>query len=281
MSISRRSFVAGISGALAAAQPKPTGAPRARTGPLLCLDTRLLPDLDYSQLGTVLTGLGFDGCDLSVEAGGTVLPEQSPVDLVRAIEVISGEGFEVPVITTSFFSVNEPWARNVLGLSGRSGVVYFRTGYSKYPERLAQRRNDILGFMTYGRAVEIGLVVPYPAGEPMIRDLDPNWIGYDFDTTQAGLEAALPRLRAIKLRDARKDGNRVVACPLGEGLVDWAGFFATLAHARFSGPLTLTLSYQAADRLEALQRDAAFARQQLNAAFQKELETDPKSIRLH
>ena len=272
MAISRRSFVAWLSAAVAAAQPKPGAAPRVRTGPLLCLDTRLLPDVDYSQLGTFLNGLGLDGCDLSVEPGGTVLPEQSPVDLVRAIEVIGGEGFEVPVITTSFFSIVEPWARNVLGLSGRSGVAYFRTAYSKYPERLAARRNDILGLMSYGRAAEIGMVVPYPAGEAVIRALDPEWIGYDFDTTQGAVEAVLPRIRAVRLRDARKDGNRMVACPLGEGVVDWAGFFGVLARARFSGPLTLTLSYQVADRLEALKHDAAFARQQLNAAYQKELE---------
>src|SRR5215469_4271809 len=276
MAISRRGFVAGLA-ARAAVQPKAGAAPRARTGPLLCLDSRLLPDVDYSQLGTFLSGFGFDGCDLSVEPGGTVLPEQSPVDLVRAIEVISGEGFEVPVITTSFFGILEPWARNVLGLSGRSGVTYFRTGYSRFPERLAGRRNEIAGLMSYGRAAEIGMAVPYPAGEALIRDLDPEWIGYDFDTTQETVEAVLPRLRMVRLRDARKDGNRAVACPLGEGMVDWAAFFGTLARARFSGPLTVTLTYQAADRLDALKRDTAFARQQLNAAYQKELEpTSPR-----
>jgi sugar phosphate isomerase/epimerase len=121
------------------------------------------------------------------------------------------------------------------------------------------------------------MAVPYPAGEALIRDLDPEWIGYDFDTTQGSVEAALPRLRMVRLRDARKEGNRMVACPLGEGVVDWAAFFGALARARFSGPLTVTLSYQAADRLEALQRDTAFARQQLNAAYQKELEpTSPR-----
>jgi hypothetical protein len=275
MTISRRGFVAGLAAA-AAVQPKAGSAPRARTGPLLCLDSRLLPEVDYSQLGTFLSGFGFDGCDLSVEPGGTVLPEQSPVDLVRAIEVVSGEGFEVPVITTSFFSILEPWARNVLGLSGRSGVTYFRTGYSRFPERLAARRNEIAGLMAYGRAAEIGMAVPYPAAELLIRDLDPAWIGYDFDTTQGSVEAVLPRLHTVRLRDARKDGNRVVACPLGEGAVDWPAFFTALAHARFSGPLTVTLTYQAADRLEALKRDAAFARQQLNAAYQKEIETDSK-----
>jgi sugar phosphate isomerase/epimerase len=237
----------------------------------LCLDSRLLLEVDYSQLGTILNGLGFDGCDLLVEQGGTVDPAQSPVDMVRAIEVVTGDGLEVPVITTSFLSIAEPWARNVLGLCGRSGVAYFRTGYSKYPERMAQRRNDVAGLMGYGRAAGIGLALPYPAAEPLIRGLDPDWVGYDFDPSQGDVRAALARIRTIVLRDVRKEGERMVPCPLGEGTVDWAAFFGTLAHARFSGPLTITPTYPVSDRLEAIRRDLAFARKLLNEAYQKEL----------
>jgi hypothetical protein len=67
----------------------PPAAPRARTGPVLCLDSHVLPELDSSQFGTILNGLGFDGLDLAVEPGGTVAPENSPVDMVRAIEAIT------------------------------------------------------------------------------------------------------------------------------------------------------------------------------------------------
>ncbi len=272
MPFTRRRFlgVCAAAAVKAAAQTRQVG-PRVRTGPLLCLDTGLLPGVDYSQFGTILNGLGFDGCDLLVERGGTVDPAQSPVDMVRSIEVITGSGLEVPVITTSFLSIQEPWARNVLALSARSGVAYFRTGYSKYPERLAQRSADIGGFVAYGRAAKIGLTLPYPAAESLVRGLDPNWAGYDFDPSQGNVEAVLPRLRTIVLRDLRKDGDRLVPCPLGEGTVDWMGFFATLAHARFSGPLTVSPNYQASDQLDAIRRDLAFARKLLDAAYQKEL----------
>jgi sugar phosphate isomerase/epimerase len=219
----------------------------------------------------VLHGLGFDGCDLDIEPGGTVLPEQSPVDLVRAIEVVTGDGLEVPVATTAFLTINDPWARNVLALCGRSGVIYFRTGYSRFPDRLAQRRNDIAGFMTYGRAAGIGLALPYPAAEPLLRGLDQNWIGYDFDPSQGSVEAVLQRVRTIMLRDVRKEGDRTAPCPLGEGVVDWSAFFASLAHARFSGPLTISPNYAAPDRLEAIRHDLDFARKQLTAAYEKEL----------
>ncbi|PWU01798.1 MAG: hypothetical protein C5B51_22005 [Terriglobia bacterium] len=272
--MTRREWLAGLgaAAATATAQTREPEAPRVRTGPLLCLYSRLLPQVEYPELGTVLNGLGFDGCDLSVEPGGTVAPEQTPVDLVRAIEVITGSGLEVPVITTAFLSIAEPWARNVLAIAGRSGVAFYRTGYSRMPARLAERGNEVLSFVAYGRAARIGLGVPYPAGEALVRSLDADWVGYDFETAEGGFEAALPRIKMIRLRDTRREKDRVVPCPLGEGSVDWVAFFGTLARARFSGPLTLENDYPAGNRLEAIQRDLEFARKQLNAAYQKEIE---------
>jgi sugar phosphate isomerase/epimerase len=234
-------------------------------------------EVEYPEIGTILNSLGFDGCDLAVQPGGTVAPDQSPVDMVRAIETLTGEGLEVPVITTAFFSVAEPWARNVLALCGRSGVPFFRSGYSRYPERLVGHGNEVAALVAYGRAAGIGLGLPYPAAEVLIRDMDRDWAGYDFDPSQGKVESALSRIRMVVLRDVRREGGLATPCPLGEGSVDWPGFFGVLAHARFSGPLTLTIAYPAPDRLEAIRRDLAFARKHLNAAYEKEL--DPTSHR--
>lgn len=279
MALSRRRFVTALSAGTAAAvhaQTRAPGPPQVRTGPLLCLYSRLVPEVEYSDLGMVLSSLGFDGCDLSVEHGGTVEPAQSPVDLVRAIEIFSGSHIELPVITTSFLSIGEPWARNCLALAGKSGVPLFRTGYSRYPaERLPERRNEIAGLAAYARAAGMGLGLPYPAGEAIASDFDPQWVGYDFDTalatSQGRLEAALPRVRMITLRDVRREKEQATPCPLGDGIVDWPAFFGALAHARFSGPLTLQIDYQPQDRLQAIRHDLEFARKQLNAAYQKEI----------
>ena len=108
MGISRREFLA----AAALAAGRLGAQPRVRTGPLICLYSRLLPDVEYFDLAPLLSGMGFDGCDLSVEPGGTVEPQQISVDLVRAIETMQGRGLEVPVITTNFVSPLEPWASN-------------------------------------------------------------------------------------------------------------------------------------------------------------------------
>jgi len=280
MDLSRRQFVAVLSAtASGTAQPRPPEPPRVRTGPLLCLFSRLVPEIEYSQLGVVLNGLGFDGCDLSVEPGGTVEPEATPVDLVRAIEILSGSHIELPVITTSFLGINEPWARNVLAIAGRSGVPYFRTGYSRNPARLEGRRNEVAGLAGYGRAAGMLIGLPYPGSENLMRDLDPQWAGYDFDTAlgtaPGSLEAALPRIRMITLRDIRREKEQLTPCPLGEGVVDWPMFFGSLARARFSGPLTLQLDYRPPDKLQAIQHDVEFARKQLNTAYQKESTPTP------
>jgi L-ribulose-5-phosphate 3-epimerase len=249
--------------------------PRARTGPILCLFSRLVPDIEYPELGPVLNGLGFDGCDLSVQPDGTVKPANTAVDMVRAVESMSGDGLELPVITTSFLSIGEPYARNVLAVAGGSGVPFFRTGYARYKAaRLLSRRNDVLALAGFGRSASMGMGVPYPAAQALIGDMDPQWVGWDFDTVLAldgSLAAALPRLRMVVLRDIRREQDRLTPCPLGEGIVDWPALFTGLAKARFSGPLTLQMDYQPENRLQAIRHDLEFARKMLNAAYEKEL----------
>jgi len=283
MPISRRRFLAGAAAATAAAAQPPRQPPRARTGPVLCLFSRMLPEVDYPELGPILNGLGFDGCDLSVQPDGTVKPSQTAVDMVRAVESLNGDGLDLPVITTSFLSVTEPFARNVLAVAGGSGVPFFRTGYSRYPAaRLMDRRNEIYSLAAYGRAAGMGMGVPYPAAQALIGDLDPQWVGWDFDTAlaaDASLAVALPRLRMMVLRDVGREKDQVTPCPLGEGIVDWQALFTGLAKSRFSGPLTLQIDYRSPDRLQAIRNDLAFARKLLNAAYEKELgPTSPRPL---
>ena len=276
MAMNRRGFLAG---AAAAAVGRLSAQPKARTGPLICLYSRLLPDLEYPDLGPILSGMGFDGCDLSVQQGGTVSPTQIAVDLVRAIEVMQGHGLEVPVITTDFVSATEPWARNVLYVAGGSGVPFFRPGYWKVRVPLDALKGQMVNLAGMGKFYKMATGVPNIAGPDWVADLDPAWVGYDFDPSRATpdlpLEAALPRVKMFQLRDARRENGRLVPCPLGQGIVDWPKFFEALARARWSGPLTLQSDYPAEDRVFAIRQDLAFVRKQLDAAYQKPQPTSP------
>jgi L-ribulose-5-phosphate 3-epimerase len=300
MSVTRRQLFAGMAaGATAAAQFRPGNGPKPRTRPAVCLYSQVLIKVPYDELGQVVRSLGPDGVDLTVMPGGHVAPEQSAVDLMRAIEAITGVGLDVPVITTAYTSFSEPTIRNVAAIAGEMGVPIFRAGQWKYPPgveieaRLQEVQRDIAGLASLARAVNMALAIRNIAGENvgaavwdtnmLIRGLDPRTVGYDFDIGCAveeggvggwsvALRLALPRIKMVTARDFvwSKDAGGVwkpAACPLGEGMVDWPKLFAALARIRFTGPISLPVDYQPKDELAAIRHDIDFIRKHVAAAY--------------
>ena len=70
-----------LQGTLRATPQVPLQPPRP--APTICLFSKHLPKLHYSELGGVLKDLGFAGCDLTVRPGGHVEPALSAADLYR------------------------------------------------------------------------------------------------------------------------------------------------------------------------------------------------------
>jgi sugar phosphate isomerase/epimerase len=316
MAISRRQILAGMAAAVAArAQqqppatapqsppatmpdgprvPRPRTAPKPRTTPAVCLYSQHLIKVEYEAVGMVLRDLGFDGCDLAVVPGSHVAPEQANSDLMRAIEAVSGVGLEIPIISTNVINANDPYGRQILGIAGFMGIGLFRPGYWKYGAaphavRLAEVQRDLLQLASIARAYNVATAFHNSNGDSVgadladvnnfLRNIDPRWVGYDFDPgfaaemsgpggRDASLNLALPRLKAVTVRDLKwsKDG-KPSPCPLGEGVVDWKPFFAALARARFTGPVTIQVQYPAANELNAFRHDLEFVRKQIAAAY--------------
>jgi sugar phosphate isomerase/epimerase len=275
------------------------GGSKPRTRPPVCLYSKQLAKVEYDDLGKVLRDLGFDGCDLSVEAGGHVLPGQAQADLVRAVEAVTDVGLDVPMFTTSITSPADPNIRLILGIGGFMGVPLFRPGVWKYDgtseveARLLQVQREIAGLAAVGQASKMAMGLRNVAGDNvggavwdtnlMIRGLDPQWVGYDFDPGSAAaaggvdgwwvaLRLALPRLKMVALNDFNwtKDAGgawKATPCPLGEGIVDWSRFFATLARVKFTGPLSIEMGYRPTKEIEAIGRDLEFVRKQVAAAY--------------
>jgi L-ribulose-5-phosphate 3-epimerase len=300
MSVTRRQVLAGLAtGVTAAAQFRPGNGPKVRTTPAVCLYSQVLIKVPYDELGQVLRGIGVDGCNLTVMPGGHVVPEQSAVDLMRAIEAITGVGLDVPVISTNYTSLADPTIRNVVAIAGEMGVPLFRAGHWKYPAtgdieaRLAEVQRDMAQLAAIARAVNMAVAIQNVAGENvgaaiwdtnmLIRGLDPHNIGYDFDIGDAvaeggvggwsvALRLALPRIKMVTVRDFvwSKGANGVwtpTPCPLGDGMVEWPKLFTALAHARFAGPISLPVDYHPKDELAAVRRDIDFVRKQVAAAY--------------
>lgn len=299
MALTRRQLLAGMAAGAARlrAQSRAGGAMQVRTTPAICLYSRILSKVDHVDLPMVVRGLGFDGCDLSVEPGGHVVPEKAALFLMPALEALTGAGLDVPMITTSL-TVMDQLAQEVLGLSSFIGVPFFRPGHWKLTgspaleAKLGQTQREIAALASLGRATGLVMGIHNFTGDAegasvadisrVIRPFDPHWVGIDFDagyaTVEGGpgglslpLQLALPRLKMVTVRDFKSSeplaARKITPCPLGEGVVDWPHLFATLARAKFTGPITLHVDYQPTDELAAIRRDLSFVRKQVEAAY--------------
>jgi len=299
MELSRRQLLAGMAVASpAAAQYRPGNGPKPRTTPAVCLYSQLLIKIPYDELGPILRDLGVDGCDLSVQAGGHVKPETAALDLMRAVEAITGVGLDVPVVTTAATSLADPNIRTIAAVASEMGLPLFRAGHWKYTAadvdaRLVEVQRDIGGLAALAHAANMAVAIQNVAGDNvgasiwdihmMIRGMDVRTVGYDFDIGSAVAEGGvggwqvaqrltLPRLKMVTVRDFvwSKDAAgtwKVAPCPLGEGMVQWPKFFAALAGARFAGPISVQPDYQPKDELSAIRRDVEFVKKQVSAAY--------------
>lgn len=265
--MNRREALAILSvGALPAAPP---------ASPVLCLYSKILAKVNYTELGEIVKQFGFDGVDLTVRAGGHVDPRLSSVDLVRAFESIAGAGLECPMISTALTSPLDPGALPVIAISGRTHIPLYRVG--EWRGSTPTYRRDIAGLAAigsrYGMAMALHNYTGENAGETdwnvaeALVGLDPQWAGAYFDPIHHGarwesaLRPLLPRLRAVALKDFTDEAK---ACPMGEGTMDFAKLFSVLQRASFSGVLSLRVEYAPKDELSAIAKDYAFIRARMS-----------------
>ncbi|MGH9721004.1 MAG: sugar phosphate isomerase/epimerase family protein [Bryobacteraceae bacterium] len=269
----------------------------AANRPPLCLFSKHLPKLGYSDLGKAVKEIGFEGVDLTVRAAGHVLPEKVAVDLPRALDAIRAHGVAVPMITTGLISASDPAARPTIATAAKGRVPLFKLGYWRYKgsdieRQIEQVKSDATALAALAKDFGVAAGFHNHSGSyvgtavwdtrAIIAGLDPGSIGYYFDpchaTAEGGeygwrlsLDVALPRMKMVALKDfywAKSGGRwRMTMCPMGEGMVDWKTFFARLAAARFAGPVSLHVEYEAADERAAIARDFEFARKAIATAY--------------
>lgn len=282
--MTRRSFFAVAAAAQLSAQTPAGRSP-------FCFFSKHLPELKPGELGKWLHEAGFDGVDLTVRPGGHVLPERVARDLPAAAEAIRARGVEVPMITTELTSAADPTARPILSTAAQLKIPYFKLGYWRYTNdpvadvqkaaadvralvELAREYGITAGFHNHPR--NVGLAGW--DGRLVVEGLDPKWIGYYYDSNNATeeggvmgwevtLRLALHRLKMAAFKDfywSKVNGKWVsVACPLGQGMVNWSKLFPLVAAAHFTGPISIHQEYKPADRMAAAHADLEFVRKGL------------------
>src|SRR5215472_13532986 len=133
--LSRRGFLQStpvVAGALALSTRVSQDAPPAKGGPFrgtLCFFSKPVPQLSWPELAESAKQAGFGGIDLTVRAGGHVIPERVAADLPQAVGVIRSAGLEVPMITTELLAADDPAAEPILRVASQLSIPYLKPGY--------------------------------------------------------------------------------------------------------------------------------------------------------
>lgn len=270
---SRRAFLA-QTGAATLAATLWSSRSRAATRPPLCVFSKHLQFLDYTELARTCSEIGLDGIDLTVRKGGHVLPERVKEDLPKAVETIRAAGLQVPMITTNLKSGNDSFAADTLETASALGIPYFRIGGHRY-EKTGDPREQLTAVETDLRSLAAlaeanGMKAGYHNHSGVNYVGAPLWdllrlyeaigspsLGSNFDIGHATVEGAygdwditaralLPHIHMVAVKDFVFEGRKPRWVPLGKGVVETTDFFRILRRADFVGPVSLHVEYKVA-----------------------------------
>jgi sugar phosphate isomerase/epimerase len=274
-------------------------------GSRVCLFTDHLEGFSYQEVARMLKDLAVSGPDLTVRRGGLVAPERVREELPRAFRIFQEHGLAVPMITTAITSAADASARGVLETASGLGIRYYKLGYFAYKdlaqwrETIEATRGSLHELARLGAQLDLRAGMHNHAGDSVgcsiwdsweaLRDVDINRVGFYFDPAQATIEGGktgwnlgfrriAPRLFMVAIKDfvweKTGQGWRTRWVPLGEGLMNWSGFFALLKATPFPGPISLHIEYDPGGKtkperydrsFEAAARDFAFLKRHLAA----------------
>lgn len=244
----------------------------ARMNQHICIFSKHLQWLGYSDMARLASEIGFTGIDLTVRSGGHVLPERVKQDLPVAVEQIRAQGMEVPMITTGITDPTDPLTRDILETAGKLDIDVYRTGWFRYQKGvpvaniLAHARKQMGELQVINQANNIAasyqnhadLFVGSSGWDllKIIDGLDPRWTGVQFDIRHAMvegpktwpvfLEILSPYINSLDIKDYTWTGEEekeVLNVPLGEGLVPFQAYFEELKKFGVAGDFSIHYEY--------------------------------------
>jgi len=274
----------------------------------VCIFSKHLQFLeDYGDMADTAVEAGFDGVDLAVRPGGHVEPDRVEEDLPRAVEDIKKRGLTIPMMATGINDPKDSKTVPVLKTAGQLGIQMYRMAYYKYDDSLGiegsieKFKPMAAGLAELNEKYGIrgayqnhsGLYFGAPVWDLwlLLKDLDPKWIGSQYDICHAsiegnhswpyGLKLINPFISCVVAKDAKYgkvNGRwRNVYEPLGGGIVDWDAFMGHLKEFGYTGPISLHVEYHMFDEkdtsltveqkrksvLTHMKRDVAFLKNKL------------------
>ncbi len=277
MNLSRRKFLSSLAAAGAAVSLGYNGMRRPGepegTKHRIHIFSKPLTWLGYEETAILLAEAGAEGIDLTVRPGGHVLPENVIRDLPIAYKAARRNGLEMEMIVTDILRADQPYAEQIIKTAASLGIKYYRLGWASYDEKsgitdsLKKVAADLKNLQDLNKSYGIHGAYQNHAGTmiggavwdlyEMIRDLDPEYIGCQYDIRHAVAEASgswpvnlkliAPWIRCTDIKDFKwiksENGWNPVSVPLGEGMVRFDEYFDLVKKLNIPGPVSLHLEY--------------------------------------
>src|SRR6185503_8715059 len=106
-----------------------------------------------AEAGRAIKGLGFEGVELTVRAGGHIGTERVEEDLPQAVETLAALGLGVPAIVVEIHGHASPDAEAVCRAAARVGATVLRTSSLRYT-RFGAIREEIVAARAVVRELE-------------------------------------------------------------------------------------------------------------------------------
>jgi sugar phosphate isomerase/epimerase len=235
--------------------------------------------MSYADTAAMIKAAGGGGIDYTVRtAQAHVLPAKVKEDLPRAVDAARAAGLKVEMITTDIVDVKSGNAENVIRTAAKLGIKYYRTGNFSYDPRLGVMRSlaaikpQLKELAALNQSVGIHGAIQNHAGTrvggavwdlyELVKDLDPRWLGIQFDIRHAVVEGAqawpttvrliAPWIRCTDIKDfkwTQSPGKAAIDnVPIGEGIVPYDAYFKLVRELKIAGPMSLHLEYPPFER---------------------------------
>jgi L-ribulose-5-phosphate 3-epimerase len=261
--------------------------------------------LNYRDMADRAAKLGFNGIDLTVRPNGHVLPERVKEDLPKAFEAVTKAGLKIYNIATDIKDANQPYTADILKTAAQLGIKNYRMGWYSYDAKLdipanidlfKKRMADLAAineqYQIHGDYENHTGLFGGPLWDlwETLKDLNPKWIGCQFDIRHATVDGAMAwpvnldllknHIGSITIKDfywkKTNDKWAVVDVPLGQGMVDFKKYFAQLKKLNISRPISLHCEYlpgeTAVDKL-------AISQEQIFNALKADLEVLKRMVK--
>ena len=278
--------LAGLVSPAAAAEPKKKNVeapaplkPRTAGPTTIHVFSKPLHWLSHAETARIIAEAGYGGIDYTVRVPqGHVLPEKVQEDLPRAVDAARAAGLKVEMITTEITSARDKHTESLLRTAAKVGVKYYRLGNWNYDPKLGvmasleKLKPTLKELAALNASLGLHGAIQNHAGTrvgaalwdlyELLRDVDPRWLGVQYDIRHATVEGGqswplalrllAPWIKCTDIKDFKWEQSpgkaTIENVPIGEGIVSFDAYFKLVRELDIGGPMSVHLEYPPFER---------------------------------